>query len=272
MPIRPEAAELFHRLHREARPLLVLPNAWDAGSARLMESLGAAAVATTSAGLAWARGYADGDRLPLALLIESVRDIARVVRVPVTVDMEGGYGADAAAVGEAVGQVVAAGAVGVNLEDGQGAPEALAAKIAAARAAAGRQGVALYINARTDVFLFGLGAPEGRLDEVRRRARLYREAGASGLFVPGLTEAAGIQALAGGTGLPLNVMARPGLPAAEELARLGARRLSAGASLSIGLWGRAALLARDFLASGRSEPLGEGGMPYPAIQALFADR
>ena len=269
MTIRPDAASQFHRLHAESQPLLVLPNAWDGGSARLMESLGASAIATTSAGLAWVHGWPDGDRLPLALLLESLRDIARVVRVPITVDLAGGFGAEAAAVGRAVAQVVAAGAAGVNLEDGQGAPELLAEKIAAARAAAERQGVRLFINARTDVFLFGLGAPEGRVGEVLRRAALYAAAGASGLFVPGLTAAEGIRAVAAGTALPLNVMARPGLPAAAELAALGARRLSAGAAFNLALWGRAQALAREFLASGRSEALAEGAMPYPAIQGLF---
>jgi len=272
MPPRPDAALAFHRLHREAEPLLLLPNAWDAGSARLMESLGAPAVATSSAALAWVHGYPDGDRLPLELLVETVQAIARVVRVPITVDMEAGFGADGPAVGRAVAAVVAAGAVGINIEDGQGTPALLAEKIAAARAAATAAGVELFINARTDVFLRGLVPAEQRLAETLERARRYQAAGASGLFVPGLTEPAGLQAVARGTALPVNAMARPGLPGAAELARLGIRRLSAGAAIGLALWGRAAALAQGFLADGRSEPLAEGAMPYPAVQALFADR
>jgi 2-methylisocitrate lyase-like PEP mutase family enzyme len=270
MPLRPDAATLFHRLHAEARPLLLLPNAWDAGSARLMESLGAPAVATTSAGVAWAHGWPDGDALPLALLLETLRDIARVVRVPITVDLEAGYGDSVAAVGAAVRQVVEAGAVGINIEDGTAAPEQLAARIAAARAAAEAAGVRLYINARADVYLRAL-KPEGeRVEETLRRARLYREAGASGLFVPGLARAEEIRAVAAGTALPVNLLAWPGLAPAAELAALGARRLSAGSGICGALWGRARDLASAFLAEGRSDPLRAGAMSHAEINRLVA--
>jgi len=269
MTIRPDAATLFHRQHAEARPLLLLPNAWDAGSARLMESLGAPAVATTSAGVAWVHGWADGDQLPLALLLETLRDIARVVRIPITVDLEGGYGDSIAAVGEAVRQVVGAGAVGINIEDGAEAPELLAAKIAAARAVAEAAGVALYINARADVYLRGL-KPEGeRVEETLRRARLYQEAGASGLFVPGLARPEEIRAVTTGTPLPVNLLAWPALAPAAELASLGVRRLSAGSGICGALWGRARDLATAFLADGRSDPLREGAMSHGEINKLF---
>src|SRR5689334_20206107 len=117
MSANPEAAKTFHGLH--AGPdILLLPNAWDAGSARLMESLGAKAVATTSAGVAWTHGYPDGDALPVRLLVSTVATIARAIRVPLTVDMEGGYTDDPAAVEETIAKVVEAGAVGINIEDG----------------------------------------------------------------------------------------------------------------------------------------------------------
>jgi 2-methylisocitrate lyase-like PEP mutase family enzyme len=178
------AAERFRRLHSEG--LLVLPNAWDAGSARLIESLGAKAIATTSAGVAWSHGYPDGDTLPLPLLRATVADIARAVRVPVSTDVEGGYSNDPAAVGETVAAVIEAGAVGINIEDGSGATDLLCAKIERAKNAAERLGVDLFVNARTDVYLRGLAAKERRVEETLARAERYRSAGADGIFVPGL--------------------------------------------------------------------------------------
>jgi len=268
MTVRPD--ETFQRLHREARPLLILPNAWDAGSARLMESLGAAAIATTSAGVAWAQGYPDGDRLPVELLLQSVRAIARVVSMPVTVDFEGGYGDSPAAVGEAVGRVIQAGAVGINIEDADRPPEELARRITAARRSAEAAGVSLYINARVDVFLFGL-KPEGqRIEETLRRAKLYRDAGASGLFVPALSKPDEISAITGGIDLPVNLLAVPGLAPAAELAKLGVRRLSAGSGICGNTWGRARDLAKAFLAEGRSDPLRDGAMSHGEINKLMS--
>ena len=271
MNAKAEAAAAFHRLHEGPEPLL-LANAWDAGSARLMESLGAKAVATTSAGVAWTHGYPDGDVLPVRMLVSTVVAIARAIRVPLTVDVEGGYSDDPAAVEESVARVVEAGAVGINIEDGSGAPDSLCRKIERAKRAGQHFGIDLFVNARTDVYLRGL-APEGkRVAEALSRAKLYRDAGASGIFVPGLRDAGEIRAIAAEAGLPLNVMAWPGLPPAAELARLGVRRLSAGSGIAQALWGKAATLAADFLKSGQSEPLGDGAMAYPAINALFDKR
>ncbi len=271
MTARTETAAIFHRLHDGPDPLL-LTNAWDAGSARLMESLGAKAVATTSAGVAWTHGYPDGDALPVRLLVSTVATISRAIRVPLTVDVEGGYTDDPAAVEETVAKLVESGAVGINIEDGTSAPDLLGAKIDRAKRAGQHFGVDLFVNARTDVYLRGL-APEGaRVAETLSRAKLYGDAGASGIFVPGVIDPAEIRAIAEGTELPLNVMAYPGLPPAVELARLGVRRLSAGSGISQAVWGRAAALAADFLKHGRSEPLGEGAMSYAAINALFDQR
>jgi 2-methylisocitrate lyase-like PEP mutase family enzyme len=271
MAAKAETARIFHRLHDGPEPLL-LPNAWDAGSARLMESLGAQAVATTSAGVAWTHGYPDGDVLPVRMLVSTVVSIARAIRVPLTVDVEGGYSDDPAAVEETVARVVEAGAVGINIEDGSGAPDLLCLKIERATRAGQHFGIDLFVNARTDVYLRGL-APEGkRVTEVLARTSLYRDAGATGLFVPGLRDAAEIRAVAAEAGLPLNVMAWPGLPAATELGQLGVRRLSAGSGISQALWGRAAALAGEFLKTGKSEPLGDGAMAYADINALFDKR
>lgn len=271
MTAKAETARTFHQLHEGPEPLL-LTNAWDAGSARLMESLGAQAVATTSAGVAWTHGYPDGDVLPVRMLASTIVAIARAIRVPLTVDVEGGYSDDPAAVEETVARIVEAGAVGINIEDGSGAPDLLCLKIERARRAGQHFGIDLFVNARTDVYLRGL-APEGkRVAETLSRARLYRDAGASGIFVPGLHDPAEIRAVAADAGLPLNVMAWPGLPAAPELAQLGVRRLSAGSGISQALWGKAAALAGDFLKTGKSEALGDGAMAYPAINALFGKR
>lgn len=260
---------LFHRLHEEG--LLILPNAWDAGSARLIESLGAKALATTSAGVAWSHGYADGDRLPVRLLLATVAEIARLIRVPLSVDVEGGYSDDPATVGETVAAVIDAGAVGINIEDGSGVPDLLCAKIEQAKLAGVRLGVALFVNARTDVYLRGI-APERRVDETLVRAERYRTAGADGIFVPGLVDAAEIRAIAEGSRLPLNVMALPGLPVAAELEALGARRLSAGAGIAEVMFAKTASLAAAFLRTGESRTVTKGVMPYPEINALMTGR
>lgn len=267
---QPANAPLFHRLHTEG--LLLLANVCDAGSARLIESLGAKAVATTSAGVAWSHGYADGNYLPVSVLVTTVEEITRVIRVPLSVDMEGGYSDHAEVVGENIARVIGAGAVGINLEDGTGSPDLLCAKIDAARRAGDRLGVNLFVNARTDTYLRGTIPPERRVAETLARAERYRAAGASGIFVPGLVDAADIRAIATAVRLPLNVLARAGLPAAAELASLGVRRLSAGSGIQEVMFGRTAALAAEFLQNGTSAPLGVGAMAYRDINALMAGR
>jgi 2-methylisocitrate lyase-like PEP mutase family enzyme len=264
---RPSAAQRFRELHGSG--LLVLPNAWDAGSARLIESLGAKAVATSSAAVAWAHGYPDGDLLPVARVVETTASIARVLQVPLSVDVEGGYSDDPHAVGVVVERVIDAGAVGINLEDGGGDPAALCAKIEAARGAAARTGVDLFVNARTDVYLRGLAPGEARVEATLVRAARYRAAGADGIFVPGVVAAEEIAALVAGLGLPLNVMALAPLPPSAQLEALGVQRLSAGAALAEVLYGRIAALAGDFLREGVSATMLEGAMDYGAINALM---
>jgi 2-methylisocitrate lyase-like PEP mutase family enzyme len=259
----PTAAE-FRRLHDDG--ILILANVWDAMSARLVASLGARAIATTSAGVAWSNGYPDGDRLPVPLLVGAVERIARVVDMPLTVDCEAGYASDPSAVADAIAAVADAGAVGVNLEDGFDPPHLLAAKIERIRG----RGTDVFVNARTDVYLKGLAAPERRVEETLRRAAVYRAAGADGLFVPGVVDRAEIRAITAGAGLPVNVLVRAGLPHASELAALGVRRLSAGSDVAEALLGRAASLVRAFLADGASEPLADGAMPYPDVQDLMS--
>jgi 2-methylisocitrate lyase-like PEP mutase family enzyme len=265
----PQHAATFRQMHGGPE-LLRFPNAWDAGSAKLFESLGARAIATTSAGVAWSLGYPDGGKMPADVAIGAAVGMVRVLRVPLSVDIENGYADDARTVGETVRRLIDAGVAGINIEDGRDAPATLAAKIEAIRNAAAKAGSDIFVNARTDVFLAGLVEPPRRVAETLSRGATYRAAGADSLFVPGLCDAAEIAAVVEGAGLPINLMAWPGLATAAELGRLGVRRLSAGSGIAQMLWGHAGRLARDFLDTGRSESMDEGAMPYTQVQALFA--
>ena len=248
-----EKAARFRKLHG-AGEFLILPNAWDAGSARIIESCGATAIATSSALVAWANGYPDGDALPPDRLTQSIEAIARAISVPLSVDSEGGYANDPARVGENIYAFVNAGAVGINIEDGKGTPELFSAKVEAARRAGQRAGTDLFINARIDVLLRKLVPPEQAVEEIVARAHRYIAAGCDGVFVPMLRDPGEIETVAKAIDpAPLNVLATPGLPDAAELRRLGARRLSAGHAV-----GRAAIsltqkLATDFLRDGNSD-------------------
>ncbi len=256
MTAHPEAAALFQKLH-QGPDILLLPNAWDAASARVIESAGAKAIATSSAAVAWSHGYADGHDMPFEKLLATTAEIARAIRVPLTVDAEGGYADQPAKVGAHVAALIDAGAVGINLEDARDPPEAHARKIEAARGAAERAGVNLYINARTDVYIKRLAAPDEMAGESVRRGGLYREAGASGLFVPGVIDAGEIETIVRGVSMPLNVMARPGLPKAGALAALGVRRLSAATGVAAAAWAAVRAAAGAFLAEGDSEILAQ---------------
>jgi 2-methylisocitrate lyase-like PEP mutase family enzyme len=247
------AAQSFAALHTGPH-ILVLPNAWDAASAAVMEDAGAKAVATSSAAVAWAHGYPDGDVLPLPLLLQTVATVARVVAVPVTTDIEGGYTDDLGELAETIKAVIGAGAVGINLEDGTRDPDLHARKIEAARKAAAAAGVALFINARVDVFLKRLLAGDAAEAETVKRAELYRRAGADGVFVPGPTDDALIGRLAAAIDGPMNIMLTGGLPSAARLQALGVRRLSSGGRPFAGAYGYLANALRAYLADGLAEP------------------
>ena len=265
------AAARFRELHHGTKPLL-LPNAWDAGSARIIESCGAEAVATSSAGLAWSRGYADGGALPVSVLLTAVSEIARVVSVPLSVDMEAGYASDPAAIAENAFALASTGAVGVNLEDGTDRPEVLCERIAAAKRGAARAGVDLLVNARTDVYLRALAPPERAVEEAISRGLEYREAGADGLFVPAIVDPASIRQVVAGVPLPLNVLVWARLPAVSELGKLGVRRVSAGSGIASAVHGLTRRAARQFLEGKSYETIFEGAVPYPELNALFAER
>ena len=239
-------ARSFQELHKE--PPLVLPNAWDPGSARAIEAAGAKAIATTSAGLSWADGVTDGGGLTRVAALAALRRIVSVVSVPVTADIEGGYGGSPAEVGETVAEVLEIGAVGINLEDSSGGalidPSAQAERIAAARSAANAAGIDLCINARIDTYFFGDPA------DTVNRAALYVDAGADVIFVPGLLDPVAIGALVPQLSRPLNLMVGPGAPTVAELVALGVTRLSIGPAITLGAYGLAAGAAEELLAHG----------------------
>ena len=263
-------AARFHALHADG--LLRLPNAWDAGSARLAQAAGARAIATSSAAVAWAHGWPDGDLLPVDLLLQTTRAVAGAVDLPVTIDIEGGYSDDPARVGELATALLAAGAVGINIEDGSKDPALLCAKIAAVRAAATAAGVDLFINARIDTWLRGLAAPAQRVTETLARAARYRAAGANGLFAPGVTDTGEIAGLVAGTDLPVNVLAWTGLPDAARLEALGVRRFSAGSAISEAMHGHVLAMMKAFVATGRIETGEAPAASYGDVQALMAPR
>ena len=258
-------AAVFKQLHADPQ-ILVLPNAWDAASAALMEDAGAKAVATSSAAVAWAHGYADGDLLPVPTLLAAIGEIARVLKVPLTADIEGGYSDDLAALAETIKGVVGAGAVGINLEDGGRDPDLHARKIEAVRKAAGAE---LFVNARTDVYLRGLAEGDAALAETLRRAELYRAAGADGIFVPGPVDEALLGTLAREIALPLNVMGRGGAPSAARLQALGVRRLSSATAPFRAAYAALGRVISDFLASGDANALAQAGQGLPDLNKRF---
>jgi 2-methylisocitrate lyase-like PEP mutase family enzyme len=265
-------AETFARLHRPGDPLL-LPNAWDVASAVTIAAAGARAVATTSGGVAWSLGVPDAADLGADRAAAVIERIAAAVAVPLTADIEAGYGPGTDAVMATVTAVIVAGAVGVNLEDrlpGQAGlldPAEQADRLAAARAAAARLGVPLWINARTDVFLAAQGRAAELLAAVADRAVAYAAAGADSIFVPGLTDPAAIAELAAGP-LPVAVMAGPGAPPVAELAAAGAVRVSLGTAIAQAAYGVAARAAAELLTAG-TYSASEGGIDYGEMNAAL---
>ena len=228
-------AEQFRALHIAGKPL-VLFNVWDAGSAKAVATGGAEAVATGSWSVANANGFADGEHIPLALAIDNLRRIVGATDLPVTIDLESGYGDTPEVVGQSIALAIDAGAVGCNLEDSFPANGKLretadqCARIQHARQTADAANVRFFINARTDVFF---QRPHDWHDdamvvEAVERARAYAKAGADGLFAPGLAEITLIARLAQASPLPLNIMVGDGTPPMRALAEHGVARVSHG--------------------------------------------
>jgi 2-methylisocitrate lyase-like PEP mutase family enzyme len=274
-----DRAGAFRRLHR-GPSILVLPNAWDAASAAVFAASGFPAVATSSGAVAFAAGYPDGEQLPREQMLASLERICAAVDVPVTADIEKGYGSTPEEVAETVRLVIEAGAVGVNLEDGLGPSGAPALRpvaeqlerLRAARRAAEAAGVPLFVNARTDVYLAGIGEPAGRVGLAIERAAAYAEGGADGVFVPGVVEADAIRAIASAVPAPLNVFIRPGLPSLAELHALGVARLSLATAPILATLGLLRKISRELLETGTYTALQADAVAYPEMQGLFAGR
>jgi 2-methylisocitrate lyase-like PEP mutase family enzyme len=228
-----DKAVRFADLHVKGTPLALF-NVWDAGSAKAVEQAGAPAVATSSWSVAEAQGYRDGEDIPIALARQIIERIAATVEVPVSADFEGGYTDDDAALADNVSQLLGLGIAGINFEDravkGSGLydTERQATRISAIREAADKAGVALFINARTDLFLGQGNEPSVTVDEAVNRSKAYADAGASGFFIPGLQEEALIARICEESALPVNVMVMDGLPDNERLAQIGVARISYG--------------------------------------------
>lgn len=229
-------ADAFRALHRGPK-ILVLANVWDVASARVIEESGFPAIATTSAGIAFTLGYPDGQRISREEMLARVARIVHAVKVPVTGDAEAGYGDRPEDAAETARGVIEAGAVGMNFEDGTDDPQhplvdvpLQLEKIRAVREAALKSGVRLVLNARTDIYLLQVGAPETRYDETLRRLLAYRDAGADCVFAPGVRDAETISRLVQDVQCPLNILAGPGSLPVPELEKLGVARVSLGSS------------------------------------------
>jgi 2-methylisocitrate lyase-like PEP mutase family enzyme len=227
-------AHAFRAMHRGPR-ILLLPNVWDVASARIIEDAGFGALATTSAGVAFSLGYPDGEKIPREEMLARIARIARAVQVPVTADVEAGYGGRPEDAAQTARAVIEAGAVGMNLEDGTDDPTgplidlSLALeKIRAVREAALKTGVLLVLNARTDVYLLQVGPPEKRYDETVKRLAAFRDSGADCVFVPGLKDVETIRRLVSHVKCPVNILAGPGFPSVPDLEKLGVARVSLG--------------------------------------------
>jgi 2-methylisocitrate lyase-like PEP mutase family enzyme len=268
-----ELGKRFRELHENGT--FVLPNAWDASSAAVIASAGARAIATTSSGISWSLGEPDGEHLSRDQMIGVVARIARVVDVPVSADVESGYGPSPDDVAATIGAVIEAGAVGVNLEDrdwenpsGLRRLDDQSERIGAARAAADSSGVTFTVNARTDVFLAAIGEPETREEVTLERAKAFAEAGADCLFVPGVTDLEVISRLVKASPLPINILLFPGFsPTVSELSAAGVRRISVGGAVaSAALAG--AKRAAELILQGDDSAL-RGGLSHMDMQVLM---
>lgn len=272
--IRPDHARTLHALHAPAGGGLILPNAWDAASARTLEHAGAPAIGTTSAGIAFALGYPDGQAAPVEDLLDALARLVRATSRPVTADLEGGYAPDPEGVAATVTRALRLGVAGLNLEDAAGTGalrcvEDQTLRLRAARQAADGLGVPAYLNARTDTYRAGVGTtPAERFAETVRRGRAYLHAGADSVFVPGLTDPATIRELRAALGGPVSVMLLPGGPDAPTLLRAGASRVSSGPGLMLASLGHTLTLTRDLLGPGTLPAT--PGPDYAQVQGWFS--
>jgi 2-methylisocitrate lyase-like PEP mutase family enzyme len=269
-------ADLLRKLHHSGRTL-VLPNVWDVASARIFEEMGFPAIATTSAGIAASLGYPDGQLISRDEMLDIVGRIARAVRVPVTADLEAGYGSTPDDMTATVKAMAEAGAVGMNLEDVTGSDESThvdlatqVEKIQAIRRAGEAIGVPLVLNARTDIYLMPIGPEATRFDRTVERLRAYRKAGADCLFVPGLKDATTIAKLVKAIDGPLNILATAGGPTINELQAMGAARVSMGSGVMRSALGHARRIGKELLDQGTFDLMLDGAVPFAELMALMS--
>lgn len=275
-----QRADTLHRLHHDPHRPLVLVNAWDPASARLLERYSAGVIATTSAGMAWSLGYSDGEQVPRDEFVAACARICRVVgdEVPVSVDIERGFGHTAEEVCALVRALIELGVVGVNIEDGVTPetrrlrpPHELCERIAALRALAAQMDVRVFINARTDAYFAAVDDTASRFDEALQRARLYTAAGADGIFVPGLDKPDEIARFADAIDLPLNIYAGyPGVASVTELAAAGVRRVSLGCGPLQSALGLLSRIADETFALGRYDTMTRGMASAGELNRLFS--
>ncbi len=263
----------FRQLHR-GPGMLILPNAWDVASARIFEEAGFPAIATTSAGIDFSLGY-PAQRTPREEMMARIARIARAVHVPLTADVEAGYGPSAEDAARTTRELIQAGVAGMNLEDGSGDParpligfELAVEKTKAARQAAMQMHAQIVVNARTDVFLLPGGNPEADYSEALRRLLAFRDAGADCVFAPGLKDAETIGRLAKAVECPLNILAGPGTPSVPELKKLGVARVSLGAGPMRATLGLLRRIAEELKTTGTYSAM-EAAVPYAEANKLF---
>src|SRR5207245_5828812 len=272
---RAEKAEQFRKMHAGPR-ILTLPNAWDAVSARILEEAGHPAIATSSAAVAFSLGYPDGQRISRNEMLEVVGRIARAVRVPVTADMESGYGTTVKDMSETAKAVVAAGAIGMNLEDVTGDDEGSHVeislqkeKIRAIREVSASLGVPLVLNARTDIYLMPIGEESTRFERTVERLRAYRQAGADCVFAPGVSDRDTIAKLVKAVAAPLNILASTDCPSLAELEKIGVARVSAGSSVIRATLGLIRRIAKDWMNRGTYDCLLDGAVPFGDLSLMM---
>ncbi len=280
MDIRKQAqkAEQFRKLHHGPQ-MLVLPNAWDVVSARILEECGHPAIATSSAAVAFSRGYPDGQRIPRDEMLDVVARIARAVDVPVTADLEAGYGTTVKDMAETVKAAIEAGAIGMNLEDVTGDDASSLVdmplqveKIRAVRETAKSLGVPLVLNARTDIYLMPIGPEATRFERTVERLRAYRDSGADCLFAPGLHDRETIAKLVKAVDAPVNILANPACPPMAELEKIGVARVSAGSAVMRATLGMVRRIAKEMLESRSCETLFAGAIPYADLNRMMNRR
>jgi len=274
MMTQEKKAQALRALHT-GRELLLLPNVWDAASACIIEAAGFPAIATSSGGIAFSLGYPDGQKIPRDEMLAAVARIVRAVGVPVTADVESGYGNSPEAAADTARAVIAAGAVGMNLEDvsDDGVTPLVdltlqLEKIKAVREAAVALHVPLVLNARTDVYLLQVGEPAGRYDEALRRLAAFRDAGADCVFVPGVRDAAIIGRFVSDLRCPLNILVGPGSPSIPDLRKLGVARVSLGSSAMRASLGVLRRIAQELRNTGTYDAL-DGAPSYAETNELL---